>query len=171
MIEDANRDPIDVLAEEFVARYRKGERPPIKEYTQKHPELAERIQRTFPALVMMENLAPHESQSYPMPETAGGSAPDHLGDYHIIREVGRGGMGIVCEVEQESLGRRVALKVLPKQMLLDPKQKKRFSREAKAAAKLHHTNIVPVFGVGEHEGLHYYAMQFIHGLGLDEVLT
>ncbi|MCH7687519.1 MAG: protein kinase, partial [Planctomycetes bacterium] len=123
---------------------------------------------------MMENLAPHESESYPLTGTTdapGISAPDHLGDFHIIREVGRGGMGIVYEAEQESLGRRVALKVLPKQMLLDPKQKKRFSREAKAAAKLHHTNIVPVFGVGEHDGLQYYAMQFIHGLGLDEVLT
>ena len=80
-------------------------------------------------------------------------------------------MGIVYEAEQVSLGRRVALKVLPKQSLLDSKHKKRFIREARAAAQLHHTNIVPVFGVGEQDGLHYYVMQFIHGLGLDEVLV
>src|SRR5207245_2424815 len=93
-----------------------------------------------------------------------------VGDYRIIREVGRGGMGVVYEAEQVSLGRHVALKVLPQKALLDGKQKRRFEREAKAAAKLHHTNIVPVFGVGEHEGLPYYVMQFIQGLGLDVVL-
>src|SRR5205823_9081976 len=81
------------------------------------------------------------------------------------------GMGIVYEAEQESLGRRVALKVLPGGALLAEQQHKRFQREAKAAARMHHTNIVPVYGVGEHEGMHYYVMQFIQGLGLDEVLT
>src|SRR5207302_9927007 len=88
----------------------------------------------------------------------------------IIREIGHGGMGVVYEAEQVSLGRHVALKVLPNQALQDAKQKRRFEREARAAAKLHHTNIVPVFGVGEHEGLPYYVMQFIQGLGLDAVL-
>src|SRR5262249_50984091 len=97
-------------------------------------------------------------------------ALEQLGDYRIIREVGHGGMGIVYEAEQVSLGRHVALKVMPRKMLLDAKQKRRFEREAKAAARLHHTNIVPVFGVGEHEGMPYYVMQFIQGLGLDEVL-
>src|SRR5262249_62051895 len=84
--------------------------------------------------------------------------------------VGGGGMGVVDEAEQESLGRRVALKVLSAGALLDPKQVRRFEREAKAAAKLHHTNIVPVFGVGHQDGHHYYVMQFIAGLGLDLVL-
>ena len=93
-----------------------------------------------------------------------------LGDFRILREVGKGGMGIVYEAEQVSLGRHVALKVLPKSMLLDARAKRRFEREAKAAARLHHTNIVPVFGVGEQDGLPYYVMQFIQGLGLDEVL-
>ena len=80
-------------------------------------------------------------------------------------------MGIVYEAEQVSLGRHVALKVLPPQMLRDAKTRHRFEREARAAAKLHHTNIVPVFGVGEHEGKPYYVMQFIQGKGLDEVLV
>ena len=87
-----------------------------------------------------------------------------------MREVGRGGMGVVYEAEQESLGRRVALKVLPANMLTDPKQVRRFEREARSAARLHHTNIVPVFGVGEADGMHFYVMQFISGLGLHEVL-
>src|SRR5207302_5701291 len=91
--------------------------------------------------------------------------------YRILREVGRGGMGIVYEAEQESLGRHVALKVLTVHAVLDPRHVERFRREARAAARLHHTNIVPVHGVGEEDGLHYYVMQFIQGQGLDEVLA
>ena len=79
-------------------------------------------------------------------------------------------MGVVYEAEQESLGRRVALKVLPTGALTDAKQVRRFEREARSAARLHHTNIVPIFGVGEYEGTHYYVMQFIQGQGLDAVL-
>jgi serine/threonine-protein kinase len=96
--------------------------------------------------------------------------PEQLGDFRVLREVGRGGMGIVFEAEQESLGRHVALKVLPSHALLNPRHLQRFLREAKSAARLHHTNIVPVFGVGEVDGLHYYVMQFIAGSGLHEVV-
>src|SRR5262249_11691136 len=96
--------------------------------------------------------------------------PDRLGDYRILREAGRGGMGVVYEAEQISLGRHVALKVLPAQALMNQTYLERFRREAKAAARLHHTNIVPVFGVGEASGVHFYAMQFIRGEGLDKVL-
>ena len=99
-----------------------------------------------------------------------GTTLERLGDFRLLREVGRGGMGVVYEAEQESLGRRVALKVLRSHQLLDPGLLVRFHREAKAAARLHHTNIVPVFGVGEHEGVHFYVMQFIPGLALDAVL-
>ncbi len=94
-----------------------------------------------------------------------------LGDFRLLREVGRGGMGVVYEAEQVSLGRHVALKVLPPNMIRDTRFRRRFEREARAAGRLHHTNIVPVFGVGEHEGTPFYVMQFISGLGLDKVLT
>ena len=80
-------------------------------------------------------------------------------------------MGIVYEAFQESLGRHVAVKVLPRQTLLDPQHLRRFQREAQTAARLHHTNIVPVFGVGEHDGFHYIVMQLIDGAGLDDVLA
>jgi serine/threonine protein kinase len=96
--------------------------------------------------------------------------PARLGEYRILREVGRGGMGVVYEAAQESLGRHVALKVLPPHALLNAEQRERFRREARAAALLHHSNIVPVFGVGQDQGVHYYAMQFIHGQSLDRVL-
>ena len=79
-------------------------------------------------------------------------------------------MGVVYEAVQESLGRHVALKVLPFHGATNAVYRERFRREAQVAAKLHHTNIVPVFGVGEHDGVHYFAMQFIQGQGLDAVL-
>jgi serine/threonine protein kinase len=171
--QSSDRNPVEELAEEFMARYRRGERPSLQEYTDRYPAWAEQIRALFPALVVMEKVRP-------APEDAAGPAPgprrvaaplERLGDYRILREVGRGGMGVVFEAEQESLGRHVALKVLPAQELRDPRHLQRFKREARAAARLHHTNIVPVHGVGEEEGLHYYVMQFIQGQGLDQVLT
>ncbi len=95
---------------------------------------------------------------------------ERLGDYRIVREIGRGGMGVVYEAEQVSLDRHVALKVLSQAQRMDVRMTQRFEREAKAAAKLHHTNIVPVFGVGVHADTPYYVMQFIEGLGLYEVI-
>ena len=93
-----------------------------------------------------------------------------LGEYRILREVGRGGMGVVYEAEQVSLGRRVALKVLPFAAAIDPKQRQRFQIEAQAAAQLHHPHIVPIFGVGCDQGIHYYAMQFVEGRSLAAIL-
>src|SRR5262245_12353526 len=137
------------LAEEFLARYRRGERPALKEYIDRHPHLEAEIREVFPAMALMENIAVHDAS---MAGDATGSEPvvaqrpmPQLGDYRIIREVGRGGMGVVYEAEQVSLGRHVALKLLPPHVH-DADQRERFEREARAAARLHHTNIVPVFG-------------------------
>jgi WD40 repeat protein/serine/threonine protein kinase len=166
-------DPLNPLAEEFLARYRRGERPALSEYTERHPELASQIRELFPALVALEAVGSVEGQATgPDNSLVGdeGPLPQQLGEYRILREVGRGGMGIVYEAVQESLGRHVALKVLPFHNWMNTTHLERFRREAKAAAKLHHSNIVPVFGVGEHQGIHYYAMQFIQGQGLDVVL-
>jgi tetratricopeptide (TPR) repeat protein len=96
--------------------------------------------------------------------------PERLGDFRIVREVGRGGMGVVYEAEQISLGRRVALKMLPFAAALDGKKLQRFQNEARAAAGLHHTNIVPVYSVGCERGVHYYAMQFIDGQPLSDLI-
>jgi serine/threonine protein kinase/WD40 repeat protein len=160
-----SRNPVERLAEEFLARYRQGERPSATEYAEKHPELAAEIREVFPALLLMEGLGPAEAAAPPAAEP-----PRRLGDFRVLREVGRGGMGTVYEAVQESLGRHVALKVLPAHGAADPTRLERFRREARAAAKLHHTNIVPVYEVGEEGGTCYYAMQFIRGQGLDQVL-
>jgi tetratricopeptide (TPR) repeat protein len=166
-------DLLNELANDFAERYRRGERPGLTEYTAKYPELAAEIRDLFPAMAVIEELgsvAAGPPGSHAKTATSDGAAPRQLGEYRILREVARGGMGIVYEAVQESLGRHVALKVLPFQSLADACQLERFRREARAAAMLHHTNIVPVFGVGEHEGVHYFAMQFIRGQALDSVL-
>src|SRR5215470_15153987 len=94
-----------------------------------------------------------------------------LGDFEILRELGRGGMGIVFEARQVSLNRKVALKVLSGTLGLTSKAVIRFKREAEAAAKLHHTNIVPIYATGEQDGTHYYAMELIEGPGLDQMIA
>jgi serine/threonine protein kinase/WD40 repeat protein/tetratricopeptide (TPR) repeat protein len=172
-----DRNPIEVLAEDFLERQRRGEHPALSEYTRKYPELAEEIRDLFPALVVMEQVKPVSEQTMgnvgPADSLAAGEdgrARDRLGDFRILREVARGGMGVVYEAVQESLGRHVALKILPSAWRLSVAQIERFQLEARSAARLHHGNIVPVHGVGEHEGVHYYAMQFITGHGLDAIL-
>jgi serine/threonine protein kinase len=97
-------------------------------------------------------------------------ANQRLGDFEIVQEIGRGGMGVVYEARQVSLNRGVALKVLSGGLGLSPKAVPRFHREAEAAAKLHHTNIVPVYATGEQDGTHYYVMELIEGPSLDAVI-
>jgi serine/threonine protein kinase/predicted Zn-dependent protease len=93
-----------------------------------------------------------------------------LGDFRIIRELGRGGMGAVFEAVQETLGRRVALKVLPGAFALEPRRLERFRREARATARIHHPGIVPVYEVGEASGTHYYAMEYVDGPTLEKLI-
>ncbi|MCA9139833.1 MAG: serine/threonine protein kinase [Planctomycetales bacterium] len=165
-------DPIGDIADAFVKEVRTGAEPSVEAFAQRYPRHADEIRELLPTLLIMERARDLEeaddsdSLARRNPEMMGRV----LGDYRIIRQIGRGGMGVVYEAEQVSLSRRVALKVLPQQFLVDSKQRHRFEREARAAAKLHHTNIVPVFGFGSHEGISYFVMQYIHGLGLDEVL-
>src|SRR5690242_7241923 len=173
---DSSRDALlERLAEEFVERHRCGEHPALSEYINRHPDLAVEIRDLFPALVRIEHLkrAVGDLTGDFVPENSprDSPTPEHLGDYRILCEVGHGGMGVVYEAEQVSLGRHVALKVLPAAGLMNATYLERFRREAKAAARLHHTNIVPVFGVGEADGVHYYAMRFIKGQSLDQVLS
>src|SRR5438874_6751099 len=161
---------LDRLAEEFAQRYRRGERPSLKEYLDKYPDLAGEIRDVFPAMVEIEQA--EEDRPEPSEQTGAGPVPPprQVGEYRILREVGRGGMGAVYEAEQLSLGRRVALKPLPFATTLDAKQLQRFKNEAHAAAHLHHNNIVPVYATGCERGVHFYAMQFIEGQTLAAVI-
>ncbi len=153
------------LADEFTGRVRAGEPPDVEDYARRHPALADRIRALFPTLLMLEGLAG------PVARAVNGAARtgEAFGPYRIVREVGRGGMGVVYEAVHEPLGKRVALKVLSAPAD-GPGPPERFLREARTAAGLHHTNIVPVFDIGQVGGTPYYAMQFIAGRGLDAVL-
>ena len=106
------------------------------------------------------------------PAVAGdGAGGEAFGDFRLVRVIGRGGMGVVYETVQIALGRRVALKVLPAGAHRDPTRRRRFEREARAAARLHHPNIVPVHRFGEHDGAPYFVMQLIPGSELDAAIT
>jgi eukaryotic-like serine/threonine-protein kinase len=155
------------VADEFIARQKKGEDPDIEEYAARYPEFAVVLRETLAALQLMRLSGISGSGQTPPDETLGGT----LGDFRLIQEVGRGGMGIVYEAEQISLRRRVALKILPFAAAMDPKQLQRFKNEAQAAGHLHHTNIVPVYFVGCERGVHFYAMQFIEGQSLAQVIA
>jgi serine/threonine protein kinase len=156
------------VADEFRERQARGERPDPEEYARRHPEAAELLRKV---LASLEVLALSMPSSEPGASATGEGPTGTLGDFRLIREVGRGGMGIVYEAEQISLGRRVALKVLPFAATMDPRQLQRFHNEARAAAGLHHTNIVPVFAVGQERGVHYFAMQFIEGRTLADLIA
>ncbi len=156
------------MADEFLRRQEAGERPDVEEYVARYPQAAEVLRKVLASLQLLRGS--FTGQGVP----AGDSADEPtgtLGDFRLIREVGRGGMGVVYEAEQISLGRRVALKVLPFAATMDPRQLQRFHNEARAAASLHHTNIVPVHGVGCERGVHYYAMQFIEGRTLADLIA
>ena len=171
-------DPVDELAEEYLRRRRRGERPTPAEYAARYPEHAARILELFPALELIEGLKPTPEEHAGLSgdpgggvePAGGGGRPRRLGDYTLLRELGRGGMGIVYEAEHESLKSRVALKVMHPRFRADRTYVRRFQTEARSAAKLHHTNIVPVFDYGEQDGVCYYAMQCIVGVGLERVL-
>jgi serine/threonine protein kinase len=175
----ATTEPTDVSAEvlmgqvveEFLDRLNRGERPEVESYAGRYPQLASVLRQMLPALELMraagEDLAAKFDELPPPPALAAGC----LGDYRILREVGRGGMGVVFEAEQISLGRRVALKVLPFASTLDPKQLQRFHNEAHAAAQLHHTHIVPVYATGCERGVHFYAMQYVEGQTLAALIS
>ena len=136
-----------------------GERPDRASLLDRFPELADDLAACLDGLDFVHLVVPELRDGDP-----GHLDPDApLGDFRLVREVGRGGMGVVYEAEQMSLGRRVALKVLPFAAVLDPRYLQRFRHEAQAAAHLHHTSIVPVYAVGCDRGVHYYAMQFIEG--------
>jgi serine/threonine protein kinase len=165
-------DPRLVAAlEDFLSRLNAGDPPSRDEFLGEYPEIADELADCLDGLEFIHTAASRISSSDPgYGETDTMRPPAQLGDYRLQREVGRGGMGIVYEAEQISLGRRVALKVLPFAAAIDPRQRQRFQVEAQAAAHLHHPHIVPIYSVGCDRGVHFYAMQFIEGHNLSSLI-
>ncbi|MEM7782175.1 MAG: serine/threonine-protein kinase [Planctomycetota bacterium] len=169
---DTDSALLDEIVEDFTQKLREGKHPPIDEYQKKHPELSGSIAEVLASVAMIEKLKT-AANATPSPNQKTLNEVSKLAavaNYTIIREVGRGGMGVVFEAVHQSLGRRVAIKVMPTPIVDSEKYIQRFKREAKAAAKLHHTNIVGVFEVGEGDRYHYYVMDFVDGNGLNEII-
>src|SRR5207245_2547347 len=163
----ASDDPrVLQAAREYLAELEAGGTPDRQAYVQRCPDLAADLVECFDGIDLAHTVGRALGPPPPPPERPDGA----LGDFQIVREVGRGGMGVVYEAVQLSLGRLVALKVLPFAAGLDAKQLQRFKNEAQAAAHLHHTNIVPVYAVGVERGVHFYAMQLIAGQNLAAVI-
>lgn len=165
---ETTEDQLDAIVDEFTERLRDGQHPQIDDYLARHPGLAGELGDLLSAVQMVEDV---QADSVVAPAEMPALTGTQLGDYRIVREIGRGGMGVVYEAIEESLGRRVALKLLPITTTSRPDQLQRFKREARAAARLEHPNIVPVYGVGQHDTQHYIAMQYIVGQGLDRVIA
>ncbi len=159
------REPLEVLASEFIDAVRQGRNPEIDAYVARNPELAGEIAELFPLLAAMEGWKAFRTRTSLEHRAISILASERFGDFRILREIGRGAMGIVFEAEEISSRLRVAVKVLP--FLTTTELRERFEREAQTAARLKHPNIVPVSNFGEYDGLCYYVMQLVRGAGLD----
>lgn len=176
---DASPDSPEIaladLIEEINERLRAGEPVVLESYASRYPQLAPRLEELLPTLRALAELSRGGRGSRAVgapsePNRGLEPLPGMLGDFRIFREIGRGGMGVVYEAQQMLLGRRVALKVLPFAGVLDSRELQRFRNEAQAAASLKHPNIVTIFSVGSDRGIHYYAMDYIEGQTLAEVI-
>src|SRR3954453_22081016 len=171
MVRRVETDPIDrdeqlgEAIEAFLALAEEGRAPDPERFAARYPELGDDLREALEGLALVHRLV-----GGPHGRGHGREAGRRIAGCRIVRELGRGGMGIVYEAVHVGLDRPVALKVLGTQAAPDSSGRRRFLNEAKTAAGLHHTHIVPVFDVGQVGGLCYYAMQRIEGSGLDRVL-
>jgi serine/threonine protein kinase len=154
------------IADEFTEQLNRGEQPSVEEYVEKHPEIAELLRGALQALGKVRRPDVEAAMAETDPILA-----EPLGDFRLIREIGRGAMGIVYEAEQLSLKRRVAVKILPCAAALDPRRLERFKVEAQAAASVRHEHIVEVYFIGCERGVHFFAMQYIEGLTLAAIIA
>jgi serine/threonine protein kinase len=165
-IDSAIASNIAEIVDKITDRLNRGERPNLDEFAQGDKQLRRALQQIVNTLSLLREPDSACPSNGDQPTSTG-----QLGDFRILQEIGRGGMGVVYEAEQISIGRRVALKVLPFAAMLDKQQLNRFKNEARAAGTLNHPNIVAVHAVGTERGVHYYAMQLIEGQSLAEVIA
>lgn len=165
-----SRVQIEVLASEYADKARLGENPSIESYVERYPEMAAEIRELFPMVAALEQWKSDREN-----EVLRAQLPDQfklkrLGDCRIVREIGRGGMGVVFEALEGSIERRVAVKLLPWRISMVPHRQERFEREAQTIAKLRHANIVPIFRFGRHEDYAYYVMQYVESVNLGHII-
>ncbi len=165
----ADEDELAQVLDDYLLEVEAGRPVDMEDWVERHPAIADRLRACLKGLHLVEEVA----GTIPSPAIGRSATADgpELGDFQILRTLGRGGMGVVFEAVQHSLGRHVALKVLPFGAAFDPRQLARFRVESQAAAHLHHNHIVPVYSVGCERGVHYYAMQLVDGPTLAELIT
>jgi serine/threonine protein kinase len=173
----ADDDQLVAAVNEYMTALESGARPSRNTFLARYPEIADELSACLDGLAFVHSAAGEIPGAATLPRdplsrrpTIDPAMSQPLGDFRLVREIGRGGMGIVYEAVQLTLGRRVAVKVLPFAAALDTRRLERFRNEAQAAAQLHHTNIVPVYSVGCDRSVHFYAMQLIEGQSLSEVI-
>jgi serine/threonine protein kinase len=163
----AARETLEVLMTRFTEETRRGLQPSIDEYAHRHPEFADEIRRLFPLLGTLELWSAHKEVECVADNFPVDFRERCLGDYRLLREIGRGGMGVVFEALHVESNHRVAIKVLPLRNISDfPRRQDQLRREAATLAQLRHRNIVPVYSFGEQEGYCFYVMQFVEGVNL-----
>ncbi len=165
------RVTLESLLERFTLEVRAGGSPSISQYAQRYPSLAAEIDELFPLVEGLERCKLAQDVEFERQNFPEEFPLQQLGDCRLVREIGRGGMGIVFEAIQAPAGRAVAIKLLPTRFLADRlKSKERFQREAVTIAGLRHQNIVPIYSFGEHDGYYFYIMQLVRGVSLDWVI-
>ena len=164
---------VSAAMDAYLQELENGQVPDRVKFLARFPEIAQQLERQLETLELLHGVVPQVVGDRSEPTLAGDewlSKQESLGDFRLIRQIGRGGMGVVYEAEQRSLGRRVAVKVLPFAAMLDDQHRKRFYNEARAAATLDHPHIVPVYFVGQERGVHFFAMHLIEGQSLAELI-
>jgi tetratricopeptide (TPR) repeat protein/tRNA A-37 threonylcarbamoyl transferase component Bud32 len=169
---DGEREHLAKILDEYLQGLERGQPIAPEELFVRHPEVADRLRGYLSGLALFHNAVTNGSPPHSASLVSRGpELRGELGDFRLVGEIGRGGMGVVYEAEQVSLGRRVAIKVLPFSATIDEKQIMRFKNEAQAAAQIAHPHIVPVFAIGQEHGIHYFAMQLIGGQSLSGLLA
>ncbi len=165
------QEQLAVILDQYLVDCEQGAEPNLQELCDQNIELAPAIRHYVQSLRLLK-VATTDARDKSNSQHQQADVPTkQIGDYRIVREIGRGGMGVVYEAHQISLGRRVALKLLPFAAVLDQRQIARFQNEAQAAAQLHHPHIVPVYAIGNDRGTYFYSMQFIDGQSLEQAIA
>ena len=166
----SDRDPVDIVAEEFATRVRSGEYPSVTEYVQQYPDLEVELRAVLPGVAMLEQLAQQNKQEFERPPSAVDAdmpVPDQIGDFRIVREIGRGGMGVVYKATDETLNRLVAIKTL-KSLDIPHELVDTFLEEARAMARLNHENVIQVYDVGQIDNRPFFVMEYLTGQTLSQ---